>query len=77
MKKRDFPSCPVFKNPPCNTGNVGLTHGPGTKILYAEEQLSPDACHNYWACVPEIESLCADIKIPHDAMKTPSATTKM
>ena len=77
MKNRDFPSCPVFKNPPCNTGNVGLIRGPGTKILYAEEQLSLHACHNYWACVPELESLCADVKIPHDAMKTPSATTKM
>ena len=76
MKSRDFPSCPVVKNPPCNIGNVGLIHGLGTKILHAKQQLSPHAYHNHWACVPELESLWAKTKIPHDAVKTPSATTK-
>lgn len=77
MKNRHFPSCPVLKNPPCNTGNVGLICGPGTKILYTEQQLGPHACHSYWACVPELESLGVEIEIPHDAVKTPTATTKM
>ena len=37
---QDFPGGPVVKNPPCNTGDMGLTPGQGTKIPHAKEQLS-------------------------------------
>ena len=36
----DFPGGPVIKNPPCNTGDVGLIPSLGTKIPHASEQLS-------------------------------------
>ena len=38
---RDFPDGPVVKNPPYNTGDLGLIPGQGTKIPYATGQLSP------------------------------------
>ena len=40
---KDFPGCPVVKNPPCNAGDMGSTPGQGTKIRHALEQLSPHA----------------------------------
>ena len=36
-----LPWCPVVKNPPSNTGNVGSIPGLGTKIPHATGQLSP------------------------------------
>ena len=38
---RDFPSGPVVKNLPCNSGDAGSIPGQGTKIPHAVEQLSP------------------------------------
>ena len=37
----DFPGDPVVKNPPYNSGDVGLIPGLGTEIPPAMEQLSP------------------------------------
>ena len=39
---RDVPGGPVVKNPPSNSGDLGLMPGLGTKILHAAEQLM---CH--------------------------------
>ena len=36
----DFPGGSVVKDPSCNTGDVGLTPGWGTKVPHATEQLS-------------------------------------
>ena len=36
-----LPWCPVVKNPPSNTGDVGSIPGLGTKIPHATGQLSP------------------------------------
>ena len=38
-QRRDFPGCPVVKNPPCNAGDTGLIPGQGSKIPHAAEQL--------------------------------------
>ena len=38
---RDFPGGPVFKNLPCNAGEVILSFCQGTKIPHAVGQLSP------------------------------------
>ena len=51
---RDFPGGPVVKNPPSSAGDAGSIPGQGTKIPHAAGQLSP--CHNYWACMPQLES---------------------
>ena len=40
-RRRDFTAGPVLKNLPCNAGDTGSIPGPGTKIPYATEQLSP------------------------------------
>ena len=56
----DFPGGPVVKNLPCNAKDAGLISGQGTKIPHAMEQLS--LCHNYWACAPQLGSLCATAK---------------
>ena len=40
---QDFTGGPLIKNLPCNAGDVGLTSGQETKILYAMGQLSPCA----------------------------------
>ena len=37
---RDFPGCPVVKNPPCNAGDTGSVPGRGAEIPYATGQLS-------------------------------------
>ena len=37
----DFFGGQVFKNPPCNAGDVSLIPSQGTKIPHAVEQLSP------------------------------------
>ena len=58
----DFPGGPVVKNSPCNAGDVGLIPGWGTKIPHMGEQLSLHP--NYWACAPQVESLCATVKDP-------------
>ena len=48
----DFPSGPVVKNPPPNSGDAGSISDLGTKIPHATGQLSPHAattkpaCHN-------------------------------
>ena len=34
----DFPGGPVFKNLPCNAGDMGLILGQGTKIPHSLEQ---------------------------------------
>ena len=36
-----FPSGPVVKNPPADTGDMGLIPDQGTKIPHASGQLSP------------------------------------
>lgn len=41
MVLEDFPDSPVDKNMPCNTGDVGLILGHGTKISHAEGQTKP------------------------------------
>ena len=41
MTPRDFPSGPVIKNPPSNTGDMGSIPGQRTKIPHAMGQLSP------------------------------------
>ena len=38
-----LPGSPVVKNLPCNSGDVGLIPGQGTKIPHAMDQLSPHA----------------------------------
>ena len=45
-KIRDFPSGPVVKNPPCNSGDMGSIPGRGTGIPRATEQLNKSMCHN-------------------------------
>ena len=40
---RDFRGGPVVKNPPYNSGDVGLIPGQGTKIPHDAGQLSPHA----------------------------------
>ena len=47
---RDFPGGSVVKNPPSNTGVVGLIPGWGIKIPHAAGQLSP--------CVAVTEPTC-------------------
>ena len=37
----NFPGGLAVENPPANTGDTGLTPGPGTKITHAEGQLGP------------------------------------
>jgi len=37
----DFLGDPVFKNPPCNAGDMGSIPGVGTKIPHASGQLNP------------------------------------
>ena len=54
----DFPGGPVVKNPPSNIGDAGSIPGRGTNIPHAVGQLSL-ARHNYWARVPQWESLPA------------------
>ena len=39
----DFPGGPVVKNLPCNSGDMGLISGWGTKIPHAMGKLSPGA----------------------------------
>ena len=56
----DFPGDPAVKNLPCNAKDEGLISGQGTKIPHATEQLS--LSHNYRACAPQLESLCAATK---------------
>ena len=51
----DLPGGPVVKNLPCNTGDMGQIPGWGAKILHGMERL---------------ETLCATMKILHDATKT-------
>ena len=71
----DFPGGLVVKNLPCNTGDMGLMPGQGTKIPYAVELLSLSAaitepmCHNCRAHVLQQ-------KIPHGARKILHATAK-
>ena len=59
MIKRDFPGCPVVKNPPSNAGDAGLIPGRGTKIPHAAGQLSPHATTTEptrpGACAPQLE----------------------
>ena len=55
----DFLVIQQLKNQPCNAGDMGSVPGQGTKISHAVEQWSP--C-NYWACVIQLESLCAEMK---------------
>ena len=55
----DFLVIQQLKNQPCNAGDMGSVPGQGTKISHAVEQWSP--C-NYWACVMQLESLCAEMK---------------
>ena len=39
--EREFPGCPVVRNPPSNVGNVGSIPGRGSKVPHASEQLKP------------------------------------
>ena len=55
---RDFPGGPVVKNLPSNAGDTGSIPGQGTKIPHAMGQISSPR-HNYWVCVPQLESPCA------------------
>ena len=54
----------MVKNPPCNTGDTGSMPGWETKIPHAAEQLSKPTGHNYRACLPQLEYLCAPTKDP-------------
>ena len=60
---RNFPGCPVVKNPPSNAGDMGLIPGRGTKIPHTLGQLSPCAtnyrAHAFWS--------------PHAPTKSPPA----
>ena len=59
MLCRDFPGDPVAKNPPANLGDLGSSPGPGTKIPYDEEQLSPYATTRIWALEPSTSNYWA------------------
>ena len=54
----DFPGSPVVKNPPYNAGDSGSIPGQGTKdpTCHGATKLT---CHNYWARMPQLESLRA------------------
>ena len=54
---RDFPGCPVVKNPPSNAGDMGSIPGGGTKIPHATGQLSPRTTTTELACLNETASL--------------------
>ena len=43
VSSQDFPGGPVVKNSPCNTGDMGLIPGQGTKIPHVAGQLNPHA----------------------------------
>ena len=59
-KNRSFPGGPVVKNPPCSAADTGLIPGQGTNIAHASE--TKPECQNYWACTPQLESLCVATK---------------
>ena len=61
-QRRDFPDCPVVKNPACNAGDTGLIPGRETKIPEATEQLSP-CCHSLGA-------VCHDYRVLPPPQKT-------
>ena len=58
-QKCGFPGGPVVTCPLCNTGDLGLIPGWGTKIPHVAEQLSPHAtttnpmCHNWRVCAQQ------------------------
>ena len=65
---QDFHCGPVVKNPSCNTGDVGLIPGWGTKIPHATEQLN--------LCIITREPVCPQEKIPHAATQTQCSQIK-
>ena len=68
MQDIDFPGVPAVKTLPCNAGYLGLIPGRGTKVPHAVEQLGPYTTTG--------ESYVPQQKIPHIAMKIPSATAE-
>ena len=63
MYHRDFPGGAVVKNPPANTGDMGLIPGPGrSHMLWSNE-----------ARVPQLLSLCSRAHEPQ--LLSPHATT--
>ena len=48
-KKKDFPGCPIVKNPPSNAGDMDLIPGQGTKIPHATGSMKATH-HNPRAC---------------------------
>ena len=63
----------MTKNPPCNTGEASLIPGWGIKIPHVGEQLSLCAVTTE-AHARQLESPCAAVKDPHDAMISPATT---
>ena len=68
QKERDFPCCPVARNPPCKAGDESLIPGWGTKIPQAME-LEPSAATT--EPVRRYQGVCA----PH--REIPRATAKI
>ena len=60
VSSQDFPGGPAVKNSLCNTGDMGLISGQGTKIPHGVGQLSPGAVTtepvlcNTRSCTPQL-----------------------
>ena len=71
----DFPGSPVVKNPPANSGNMGLIPGLGTKIQHAMRQLSlyhPRACAALGPVLGNKRSCCNEKPTCHDKRVAPT-----
>ena len=66
----------MVKNLPCNTGDMGLMPGQGTKIPYAVELLSLSAAITEPMC-PSYRAHVLQRKIPHGARKIPHGARKI
>ena len=63
----------MFKNPPCNAGDLGSIPGQGTKIPDAAKQLSPGATTTE-ACVQRLPSPRTTTRVHVLQWKDPSVT---
>ena len=69
VSSQDFPGGPAVKNSLCNTGDMGLISGQGTKIPHAVGQLSLSTTMRE-ACMVQVE------KSPSAVMKTQCSQNK-
>ena len=67
-----LPCGPVVKNPPANAGDMGLILNlGGSHMLRSTKPVR----HSYWACVPQLLSLCPATK-EATSMRSPSTATR-